>query len=77
MVYSRLVLHQPWDSVPSPVLTAPGTGQVGEGLENSWGLEEEEEEEEEETMELEEGHKEKGRGNYLLKFCFPWVSETD
>uniref|UniRef100_A0A674BP09 Exosome component 9 n=1 Tax=Salmo trutta TaxID=8032 RepID=A0A674BP09_SALTR len=52
--------------VPSPVLTAPGTGQVGEGLENSWGLEEEEEEEEEETMELEEGHEEKGRGDMVV-----------
>jgi hypothetical protein len=53
---------------------------VGEGLENSWGLKEEEEEEDETVelkMELEEGHEEKGRGNYLPKFCFPWVSETD
>ncbi|XP_030644042.1 exosome complex component RRP45 [Chanos chanos] len=33
--------------VPSPVVPAPGTGQVGEGLLNTWGLEEEEDEEEE------------------------------
>ncbi|XP_045572243.1 exosome complex component RRP45 [Salmo salar] len=59
----------PPQTVPSPVLTAPGTGQVGEGLENSWGLEEEEEEEE--TMELEEGHKEKGRGDMVV------ISDSD
>lgn len=27
-------------SVPSPVVPVPGVGQVGEGLQNSWGLEE-------------------------------------
>lgn len=32
--------------VPSPVIVATGTGQVGEGLENTWGLEEDDEEEE-------------------------------
>lgn len=38
-------------SVPSPVVHAPGTGQVGEGLQNAWGLDEVEEEEEEEDIE--------------------------
>ncbi|KAG9339870.1 hypothetical protein JZ751_022375 [Albula glossodonta] len=32
--------------VPSPVVRAPGTGQVGESLENAWGVEQLEEEEE-------------------------------
>lgn len=35
----------------SPVLCAAGTAQVGEGLVNSWGLEEEEEEEESQMTE--------------------------
>lgn len=35
--------------MPSPVLPAPGVGQVGQGLQNSWGLEEEDDEEEEEN----------------------------
>lgn len=26
--------------MPSPVVPVPGVGQVGEGLQNSWGLEE-------------------------------------
>ncbi|XP_065110694.1 exosome complex component RRP45 [Paramisgurnus dabryanus] len=38
------------EPVPSPVLCATGTAQVGEGVVNSWGLEEEEEEEEDEQM---------------------------
>ncbi|KAL6466743.1 hypothetical protein MHYP_G00245470 [Metynnis hypsauchen] len=33
-------------SVPSPVIVATGTGQVGEGLQNTWGLDEEDAEEE-------------------------------
>lgn len=37
----------PPQKVPSPVVPAPGVGQVGQGLQNTWGLEEEEEEEEE------------------------------
>lgn len=37
----------PSQTVPSPVLPAPGTGQVGDGLQNAWGLKEDEEEEEE------------------------------
>ncbi|KAM8772390.1 exosome complex component RRP45 [Acanthopagrus schlegelii] len=33
-------------TVPSPVVPVPGVGQVGQGLQNTWGLEEEDEEEE-------------------------------
>ncbi|XP_051561420.1 exosome complex component RRP45 [Myxocyprinus asiaticus] len=33
------------EAVPSPVLVATGTAQVGDGLVNSWGLEEDEEDE--------------------------------
>ncbi|KAI1887296.1 hypothetical protein AGOR_G00188830 [Albula goreensis] len=36
----------PSEPVPSPVVRAPGTGQVGESLENAWGVEQLEEEEE-------------------------------
>ncbi|KAA8594470.1 hypothetical protein FQN60_011605 [Etheostoma spectabile] len=35
--------------VPSPLVPVPGVGQVGQGLHNTWGLEEEEDEEEEEN----------------------------
>ncbi|XP_042341175.1 exosome complex component RRP45 [Plectropomus leopardus] len=38
----------PPQTVPSPVVPVPGVGQVGQGLQNTWGLEEEEEEDEEE-----------------------------
>nr|XP_023685293.1 exosome complex component RRP45 isoform X2 [Paramormyrops kingsleyae] len=48
----------PCDTVPSPVVRAPGTGQVGEGLQNAWGLDEVEEEEEEED-DIEQGGPEK------------------
>ncbi|XP_034457562.1 exosome complex component RRP45 isoform X4 [Hippoglossus hippoglossus] len=37
----------PPQMVPSPVVPVPGVGQVGQGLQNTWGLEEEEEEEDE------------------------------
>ncbi|MEQ2181525.1 hypothetical protein GOODEAATRI_012493 [Goodea atripinnis] len=37
----------PPQTVPSPLVPVPGVGQIGEGLRNTWGLEEEEEEEEE------------------------------
>lgn len=37
----------PPEVVPSPVIVATGTGQVGEGLQNTWGLEDDEDEEEE------------------------------
>ncbi|XP_034457552.1 exosome complex component RRP45 isoform X3 [Hippoglossus hippoglossus] len=39
----------PPQMVPSPVVPVPGVGQVGQGLQNTWGLEEEEEEEEDEN----------------------------
>ncbi|XP_047434595.1 exosome complex component RRP45 [Mugil cephalus] len=38
----------PPQTVPSPLLPAPGVGQVGQGLQNSWGLEEEDDDDEEE-----------------------------
>lgn len=62
--------------VPSPVVPVPGVGQVGQGLQNTWGLEEEDDgeegndnsgEEQEETitkMEEEAHEKETGRGGY-------------
>lgn len=37
--------------VPSPVVPVSGVGQVGLGLQNTWGLEEEEDDEEEEAEE--------------------------
>lgn len=44
----------PSQTVPSPVVPAPGVGQVGHGLRNSWGLEEDEvDTEEEEDMVVE------------------------
>ena len=61
--------------VPSPLVPVPGVGQVGQGLQNTWGLEEDEEEEEEEeeggeeqeeseTMEVEK-HEKDSRGGYF------------
>lgn len=65
--------------MPSPVVPVPGVGQVGQGLQNTWGLEEEEDEEEENDnsgeeqeekvtrMEEEEHKKEdSGRGYYFF-----------
>lgn len=37
----------PPQTVPSPVVPVPGVGQVGQGLQNTWGLEEDEDEEDE------------------------------
>ncbi|XP_034544749.1 exosome complex component RRP45 [Notolabrus celidotus] len=39
----------PPQTVPSPVVPVPGVGQVGQGLQNTWGLQEDEEDEEEEN----------------------------
>ncbi|XP_045903355.1 exosome complex component RRP45 [Micropterus dolomieu] len=39
----------PPQTVPSPVVPVPGVGQVGQGLQNTWGLEEDDEEEEEDN----------------------------
>lgn len=36
-------------SVPSPVVPVPGVGQVGEGLQNTWGLEEDDDMEEDDN----------------------------
>ncbi|XP_054460822.1 exosome complex component RRP45 [Anoplopoma fimbria] len=44
----------PTQTVPSPVVPVPGVGQVGQGLQNTWGLEEEEEEEDDEDEESED-----------------------
>ncbi|XP_067355374.1 exosome complex component RRP45 isoform X2 [Channa argus] len=61
----------PLQTIPSLLVPAPGVGQVGQGLQNTWGLEEEEEEEEddedensgeeqkEQTKMMEEEHDEK------------------
>ncbi|MBN3296983.1 exosome complex component RRP45 isoform X2 [Amia ocellicauda] len=46
----------PPKTVPSPVLRAPGTAQIGEGLHNAWGLDELEEDEEAEDQVMEEQH---------------------
>lgn len=44
----------PPQTVPSPVVPVPGVGQVGQGLQNSWGLEEEDGEEDEDESSYEE-----------------------
>lgn len=44
----------PSEIIPSPVVRAPGTGQIGEGLQNSWGLDENEDGEEAEDQTMEE-----------------------
>ncbi|KAG7270386.1 hypothetical protein CRUP_024706 [Coryphaenoides rupestris] len=62
----------PAETAQSPVLSAPGMGQVGMGLQNAWGLEDDDEEEEEEEPEdgdepevtilaEKKGNKEKGK----------------
>ncbi|KPP66261.1 hypothetical protein Z043_115261, partial [Scleropages formosus] len=62
-------------SVSSPVVCAPGTGQVGEGLQNSWGLEEvdaleddvgEEREEQDMREQLEEESRNAEKGKYSI-----------
>lgn len=62
------------------MVPVPGVGQVGQGLQNAWGLEEEEDEEEENEnsdeeqeekvtkMEVERHEKEESREGYLR--CF-------
>nr|XP_046259084.1 exosome complex component RRP45 [Scatophagus argus] len=65
-------------TVPSPVVPVPGVGQVGQGLQNTWGLEEDDEEDEGENdnspeeeeekvtkMEEEEHVKEESRGDVV------------
>lgn len=60
----------PPQTVPSPVVPAPGVGQVDQDLRNTWGLEEEEEEredgdEEEAVMEVEQQKKEESKGDIV------------
>uniref|UniRef100_A0A4W4EVY9 Exosome complex component RRP45 n=1 Tax=Electrophorus electricus TaxID=8005 RepID=A0A4W4EVY9_ELEEL len=52
--------------VPSPVIVATGTGQVGEGLQNTWGLDEEDEEEESGTK-----VEKRGTGSKSEYACLP------
>ncbi|KAM7009178.1 exosome complex component RRP45 [Tautogolabrus adspersus] len=49
----------PPQMVPSPVVPVPGVGQVGQGLQNTWGLEEGDEEEEEENDSSDEDQEDK------------------
>lgn len=71
-------------------MPVPGVGQVGEGLQNTWGLDEEDNEEDEEDsgeeqeekmtkMEVEhDKKKEKSRGGYCFFFFFVnlnWVRD--
>ncbi|XP_034457570.1 exosome complex component RRP45 isoform X5 [Hippoglossus hippoglossus] len=51
----------PPQMVPSPVVPVPGVGQVGQGLQNTWGLEEEEEEEDENGGSDNSGEEQEGR----------------
>lgn len=44
--------------MPSPVVPVPGVGQVGEGLQNSWGLEEVDDDMEENDISAEEQEEE-------------------
>lgn len=61
--------------VPSPVLPIPGVGQVGQGLQNSWGLDEDDEEgenynsgeeQEEKETKMEEHEKKQSCGGFSL-----------
>lgn len=63
--------------MPSPVVPVPGMGQVGQGLQNTWGLEDEEEEEEdddgdeeqeEKVTKMEEEQSSRGYLIFLLNF---------
>ncbi|XP_018591267.1 exosome complex component RRP45 [Scleropages formosus] len=65
----------PSEVVSSPVVCAPGTGQVGEGLQNSWGLEEvdaleddvgEEREEQDMREQLEEESRNAEKGDVVV-----------
>ncbi|XP_029296200.1 exosome complex component RRP45 [Cottoperca gobio] len=64
----------PPQTVPSPVVPIPGVGQVGQGLQNTWGLEDDEEEENGEEqdekiteMEEEQHEKEESRGGDVVE----------
>ncbi|KAL6110610.1 exosc9 [Pungitius sinensis] len=54
---ARDIVHgaeAPPQMVPSPVVPVPGVGQVGQGLQNTWGLEEDDDDDEQEEEEAEE-----------------------
>lgn len=60
----------PSQSVPSPVVPVPGVGQVGQGLQNTWGLQEDDEGEEEEdgAVQMKEEHeKPESRGGDVVE----------
>ncbi|XP_036372728.1 exosome complex component RRP45 isoform X2 [Megalops cyprinoides] len=68
----------PSDSVPSPVVRAPGTGQVGEGLGNTWGLDQLEEDEEELVDQaMEEGQETEERGQSPEKGEVVVISDSE
>lgn len=62
--------------MPSPSVPVPGVGQVGEGLRNTWGLEEEEEDDVESSggdsveevtkMDVEQHQEDKSRTGLLI-----------
>ncbi|XP_036372727.1 exosome complex component RRP45 isoform X1 [Megalops cyprinoides] len=65
-------------SVPSPVVRAPGTGQVGEGLGNTWGLDQLEEDEEELVDQaMEEGQETEERGQSPEKGEVVVISDSE
>ncbi|XP_023258295.1 exosome complex component RRP45 [Seriola lalandi dorsalis] len=62
----------PPQTVPSPVVPTPGVGQVGQGLQNTWGVEEEEEndnsgEEQEEIKTQMKEKKDESRGGDVVE----------
>lgn len=59
-------------SVPSPVIVATGTGQVGEGLQSTWGLEDDDDEEEE-MSDLTEREKKKGTVSVIRYICYKLI----
>ncbi|KAM3623504.1 uncharacterized protein V6R79_012026 [Siganus canaliculatus] len=55
----------PSQMVASPVVPVPGVGQVGQGLQNTWGLEEEDEGVEEEGNSNSSGDEQEEKGNRM------------
>lgn len=53
--------------MPSPVVPLPGVGQVGEGLQNSWGLEEVDDDMEENDNSAEEHEEEVAKMEEVYK----------
>ncbi|XP_018556506.1 exosome complex component RRP45 [Lates calcarifer] len=58
----------PPQTVPSPVVPVPGVGQVGQGLQNTWGLEDDDEEEEEEEENGNRGEEQEGKASKMEKY---------